>query len=197
MSGACRRRHHEPTAESWLFFSAHQWCCKKKGSGTVIQLRAASGRLANWDGASHAARDRGIAPRSNPGTCGSDLPWPKPTCQRRAIADLPDRALPGSHRRSWGGISSRWIITSGESEARRVFSRQARRDRRCASPCVGRSIRGAGFHPARRNECGRLKTCPTIRNNGTHTDGTAVALERLSQHALGSLSARHRATDRS
>ena len=69
----------------------------KRGLGTSSAFARRAGRWPNGrTGRLTQARDRGSAPRSNPGTCGSDLPWPKPTCQRRAMNDSPEMPFLGA-----------------------------------------------------------------------------------------------------
>ena len=134
MLGACRCRHHKPAAESWLFFCAHQWVCKIKGMGSSHFLARRAG---HWLFGTERLTQRGIAAFNReaiPGRAGPTVLGQSRLVSEEHFQNSPDHALPGSHQRSWRGISTGWIITSGESEARRVLQRALAAVSKCGLP---------------------------------------------------------------
>lgn len=75
MLRASRCRHHKPTAERWLFFSAHQWELKPVRRHAQLNLDPyAQATRRYWpngeDRTSHAAWDRSQCCEAIPGRAG-------------------------------------------------------------------------------------------------------------------------------
>ena len=137
MSGACRCRNHAPTADGWLIVSGH-FVVSREEKLVIPHARCRGQVIDQVSRASRAARDRSQRCEAIPGRAG-----PTFLGQSRLVSEerLARDALPGSHWRNWGGTQVVWIITRGESEARRIFLLARSAERKCGLPNLNHTSR--------------------------------------------------------